>query len=122
MDILNDPEIASVFSTTSRAEVSIGGTVDIGGEARTISGKIDRLAVIDTHVLIVDYKTNRPAPAKLKDVPESHVAQLALYRAILAPLYPTRTIEAALIYTEGPHFIKIDGKRLDGALEAITAS
>jgi ATP-dependent helicase/nuclease subunit A len=122
LSILDDPEIAVLFSATSRAEVSIGGTVELDGEVRAISGKIDRLAVSDTHVLIVDYKTNRPAPAKLQDVPESHIAQLALYRAILAPLYPSKTIEAALIYTEGPHVIKIDAKRLGAALEAITAS
>ncbi len=120
--ILDDPQFAQVFSPVSRAEVSIGGTLELGGQQRSISGKIDRLAVTETHVFIVDYKTNRPAPAKLSDVPDSHIAQLALYRAILAPLYPAKEVEAALIYVEGPHFIKIEAKRLDAALEAITAS
>lgn len=121
-ELLDDPRFEIVFSHQSRAEVSVGGTLILNGEARSISGKIDRLAVTDTHVLIVDYKTNRPPPRKLNDVPESHIAQLALYRAILTPLYPNRTIEAALIYTEGPHFITIGVAQLNAALEALTAS
>jgi ATP-dependent helicase/nuclease subunit A len=120
--IVHDPRFAAVFSKSSRAEVSIGGTLMLDGEPRSISGKIDRLAVTDTHVLIVDYKTNRPAPATLAGVPDSHIAQLALYRAILAPLYPDKIVEAALIYTEGPHFIAIDTVHLDASLEALTAS
>jgi ATP-dependent helicase/nuclease subunit A len=122
LGILNDPQFADVFSTNSRAEVSIGGTLVLGGETRSISGKIDRLAITDTSVLIVDYKTNRPAPKNLAQVPSSHIAQLALYRAILTPLYPHKSIESALIYTEGPHFIAIGAEQLDIALEALTAS
>ncbi|MGL4489880.1 MAG: double-strand break repair helicase AddA [Rhizobiaceae bacterium] len=122
MEILDDPLFAAVFSQNSRAEVSIGGKLELGGETRSISGKIDRLAVTDTSVLIVDYKTNRPAPDRLSDVPDSHIAQLALYRAVLAPLYPEKKIEAALIYTEGPHFISVDAIRLDTALAALTGS
>ncbi len=120
--ILNDAQFADVFSSGSRAEVSIGGQLQLGGEKRSISGKIDRVAVTDESVLIVDYKTNRPAPDRPSQVPDSHVAQLALYRAILAPLYPGKIVKVALIYTEGPHFVSLDAARLDAALEALTAS
>ena len=122
LGILDDPKFSHVFSAASRAEVSIGGTLELAGESRSISGKIDRLAVTETHLLIVDYKTNRPPPASVTDVPDSHIAQLALYRAILKPLYPSKPIEAALVYTEGPHFIAIDAVRLNAALDALTAS
>jgi ATP-dependent helicase/nuclease subunit A len=120
--ILNDPQFADVFSSGSRAEVSIGGQLQVGGEKRSVSGKIDRVAVTDNCVLIVDYKTNRPAPDRQSQVPDSHIAQLALYRAILSPLYPNKTVKAALIYTEGPHFVSLDALRLDAALDALTAS
>ena len=46
----------------SRAEVDIAGRF---GEGRPCRGRIDRLAVTDDRVLIVDYKTNRPAPSDL---------------------------------------------------------
>jgi ATP-dependent helicase/nuclease subunit A len=118
MTILNDTS----FAPGSRAEVSIGGTITIGGETRSISGKIDRLAVTDGHVLIVDYKTNRPAPKRQVDVPQNHIAQLALYQSVLQPLYPDKKVEAALVYTEGPNVIHLDAASLNAALEALTAS
>jgi ATP-dependent helicase/nuclease subunit A len=120
--ILDDPRFAPVFASGSKPEVSIGGTVMIGGETRSISGKIDRLAVTGDCVLIVDYKTSRPAPKHQFDVPQSHIAQLALYRSVLQPLYPGRKVEAALVYTEGPHFIPLDEASLNAALEALAAS
>ncbi len=122
MTILNDARFAPVFAQGSRAEVSIGGTITIGGETRSISGKIDRLAVTDGHVLIVDYKTNRPAPKRQADVPQNHIAQLALYQSVLQPLYPDKKVEAALVYTEGPNVIHLDKASLNDALEALTAS
>ncbi len=122
MAILNDPRFAGLFADGSRGEVSIGGTIRLGGLQRNVSGKIDRLAVTDTEVLIMDYKTNRPPPKTSAEVPQSHIAQLALYRALLTPLYPSHAVKAALIYTEGPHFIALDDASLNAALEALTAS
>jgi len=58
------------------------------------------MAVLEDRVLLVDYKTNRNPPRHVKDVPLSHRAQLAIYREILKPLYPTKPIECLLIYTE----------------------
>ena len=60
------------------------GEVEVLGRKRLVSGKIDRLAVTESEVLIVDYKTNRPPPATLAEVPQAYVLQLALYRALLA--------------------------------------
>ncbi len=122
MTILNDPRFAGLFADGSRGEVSIGGTIILGGSPHSVSGKIDRLSVTKTEVLIMDYKTNRPPPTELGEVPQSHIAQLALYRALLTPLYPEHAVKAALLYTEGPHFIALDELSLDAALEALTAS
>ena len=69
----------------SRAEVEIVGRVTRASGEAAVSGRIDRLAVTPERVLIVDYKTNRPAPDTLTDAPPAYVAQLALYRALLAP-------------------------------------
>ncbi|MGB8819277.1 MAG: double-strand break repair helicase AddA, partial [Rhizobiaceae bacterium] len=120
--ILDDPRFAALFSPGSKAEISVGGQVMIGGETRMISGKIDRIAVTAGKVIIADYKTNRPAPHILADVPASHIAQLALYAEILKPLYPSHAVEAALIYTEGPHIIALGDHDLKRALDALTAS
>ncbi|RUU56963.1 double-strand break repair helicase AddA, partial [Mesorhizobium sp. M2C.T.Ca.TU.009.01.2.1] len=86
--ILSDGRFGALFSPSSRAEVAIMGSLEVKGRLRSISGKIDRLAVTPDKVSIVDYKTNRPAPKDLAEVPPAYVLQLALYRALLQPLYP----------------------------------
>lgn len=118
--VLHDPGFAAIFDGGSRAEVEIMGRVALGSGERAVSGRIDRLVVTDDEVLIVDYKTNRPPPAELRDVPEVHVAQMALYRALLAPLYRDREIRSALVYTEAPVLIAVSAQTMDDALARLT--
>lgn len=120
--VLTEPAFAPVFSPGSRAEVSVMGTLEVAGRLRAVSGKIDRLAVTDDAVLIVDYKTNRPPPRGLDAVPETYIAQLALYRALLVPLYPEKRVEAALLFTEGPHLVALPEVLLGAALVRLTAA
>ena len=120
MRLLGDAAFAPIFSPESRAEVGIAGTLEIGGIERSISGKIDRLAVTASDVLIVDYKTNRPAPSLLSEVPQAYVTQLALYRALLRPLYPGRAVRAALLFTEAPLLITVPAAAMDDALVRLT--
>lgn len=116
MGILDAPDFAPLFAPSSRAEVAVAGHVVVRGQTRLVSGKIDRLAVTDEAVLLVDYKTNRPAPTTLVEVPDAYVVQLALYRAVLGPLYPGRRIEAALLFTQAPNLISIPASIMDEAL------
>ncbi|WP_245304382.1 double-strand break repair helicase AddA [Hoeflea olei] len=116
--VLDDARFAPIFAASGQAEVSVMGTLRIGGEERAVSGRIDRIAVEDDRVLIVDYKTGL-APAPGEGPPAGHVAQLAIYRALLGPLYPGRRIEAALIYVSGPVLVEISPETLDRALETL---
>lgn len=118
--ILDDPGFAPVFAPGSEAEVSIMGTLTLAGREHAVSGRIDRLAIAGDRVLIVDYKTNRPPIRDLSGVPAAYKAQLAIYRAVLAPLYPGRTIEAALLFTEAPALVRLGATELDRALAALT--
>ncbi|TKT82770.1 double-strand break repair helicase AddA [Aquamicrobium sp. LC103] len=118
--VLREPRFAPIFAQGSRAEVTIMGTVKLGAVERAVSGKIDRLAATDREVLVVDYKTNRPPPAGLREVPGGYVAQLALYRELLAPLYPGRRISAALLFTEKPILIEVPAEAMDDALVRLT--
>jgi ATP-dependent helicase/nuclease subunit A len=70
-------------------------------------------------VLIVDYKTNRPAPQTPEKVPLDYIAQLALYRRILAGLYPDRPVSAALLWTDSPALMEIPSTMLDASESAI---
>ncbi len=87
-----------------------------------MSGQIDRISVGEDRVLIIDYKTNRPPPKTIEAVPFAYRAQLALYRELLAPLYPGRIVETALLFTEGPFLMPLPDVVLDEALQSLKDS
>jgi ATP-dependent helicase/nuclease subunit A len=120
MRVLEDSRFYELYGAQSRAEVPIVGRVQIGGETVRVSGQIDRLAVTQDAVLVGDFKTNRPAPRRIEDVPPAYVTQLALYRAVLAKLYPDRPVRCALIWTEVPDLMELSGNALDAALAQAT--
>ena len=100
MALLEHPDLQGVFGAHAQAEVSIMGTLRLGDSQYAVSGRIDRLTVLDDRVVILDYKTNRVPPQSPERIPFAHRAQLAIYREILAPLYPGRRIDCVLVYTE----------------------
>ena len=115
--LIADPRFAHAFAPGSRAEVSIVGRLDREGRPPAlVSGQIDRLVVTEDEVLIVDYKTNHAPPKTLAEAPGGYVRQLALYRAVLAKLYPQKPIRAALLWTETPELMEISAPALDAAL------
>jgi ATP-dependent helicase/nuclease subunit A len=118
--ILRDARFAGLFQPGSRAEVPIVGRLTLRDHTVAVSGQVDRLVVTADAVLIADYKTNRPAPARIEDVPPAYVTQLALYRAVLARLYPDRVIRAALVWTDVPDLMEISADAMDHALARVT--
>jgi ATP-dependent helicase/nuclease subunit A len=115
--LVEDARFAAVFAPGSRAEVSIVGRLDRrGGPPALVSGQIDRLVVTPGEILIVDYKTNHAPPTSMAEAPAAYVRQLALYRAVLAKLYPGRPVRAALLWTEIPDLMEISAPALDAAL------
>jgi ATP-dependent helicase/nuclease subunit A len=119
--VLNDPRFAPLASAASRSEVPIVGRIRRQrGTPVLVSGQIDRLAITAEAVLVVDYKTDRPAPRTVAEAPDSYLRQLALYRAVLAALYPDRPVRAALVWTEGPDFMEIPDEVLTTALARVT--
>lgn len=118
--VLDDGQFARAFGSGSRAEVAIVAKLDeLNGD--TVNGRIDRLAVSDDEVLIVDFKTNRPPPDTEENVPALYLTQMALYRAALAKLYPGKRIVAALVWTEGPCLMRLSEARLDAEMAHIPA-
>ena len=112
--VLDDERFAPVFGPGSRPEVALTGSV--GGIA--VSGRMDRLVVTPDRVLVVDYKTNRPAPARIEAADPAYVLQLAIYVSILSALYPDRIVEAALVWTDGPRLMAVPQAMMDAALAA----
>jgi ATP-dependent helicase/nuclease subunit A len=117
-EILENPAFAPLFAPDSRTEVPIAGRLPRhDGEPVAVSGQIDRLVVTENMVLIADYKTDRTVPSGATDVPETYVAQLALYRAVLERIYSGRPIRAVLVFTEGPVMIELPAALMTAALE-----
>lgn len=98
------------------------GRLKVAGAMRAISGKVDRLAVTEDRVLLIDYKTNRPAPTRAAEVPRGYIAQIALYAELIKPLYPDRQVKAALLFTEIPLLIELDEEQLSAALAGLAAA
>jgi ATP-dependent helicase/nuclease subunit A len=109
LTVLADPAFAAVFAPEALAEAPIAGVV--GG--RQYAGIIDRLAIAEDHVAIVDFKTNRPPPAGPSATPPAYLKQMALYRALARQAYPTKTIRTALLWTEAPRLDVLDDALLD---------
>jgi ATP-dependent helicase/nuclease subunit A len=83
---------------------------------------VDRLSVNDRAVFIADYKTDNVVPERPDQIPPQYVAQLALYRAVLNQLYPSKIVRAALVFTKGPVLLEIRARAMDEALEAALRS
>jgi len=119
--LVEDPRFAALFGEGSRAEVSVMGTIRVRGRDYAISGRVDRMGMVDDRVFVADYKTNRIPPPTPEDIPFAHRAQLALYAQVLSPLFPGKTVECLLVYTEGPHLYSLSEEELEKALLAISA-
>lgn len=98
LSVLGNPEFFPLFTPNALAEVPVSGIV---GD-RVVSGQIDRLAVSETEVLIVDYKSNRAIPDSLEKTPAPYVEQMRAYKSVLAQIYPTKKIRCFLLWTEAP--------------------
>jgi len=114
--VLDDALFAPVFGQGSRAEVALTGSAPGLPAGVSINGRIDRLVVTPERVLVVDYKTNRPAPDAVEAVDPAYVLQAAIYAAVLRRLYPDRPVEAALVWTDGPKLMPIPQAMLEAAL------
>ncbi|MEO0550624.1 MAG: double-strand break repair helicase AddA [Pseudomonadota bacterium] len=110
---LAEPNFASVFASNGRSEAAIVGQLPDG---RTINGRVDRLVISPSEILIVDYKTDRPAPLKAEDVGLAYRVQMAAYRHVLQQIYPDRPVKCALLYTDGPKMIALPGDLLSESL------
>ena len=113
------PALAPLFAPGSRAEVAVAGAIPREDfTALNFSGRIDRIAVAEDVVRIADFKSGTSsASANLA----AYVAQLALYRAALAPLYPDRPVRAFLVWLGDAAAIEIAPSELDAALLGVLA-
>jgi ATP-dependent helicase/nuclease subunit A len=109
LSVIEDARFAPVFGPRSRAEAPIVGAAG----RKAVSGIVDRLVVDDAGVIVLDFKTDRPAPETAKDVPQTYALQLALYRAVLQQVFPGKGVTCALLWTEKPVLMELPAALLD---------
>ena len=103
MGLINDSRFAELFGPNSVAEVALMGEVD----GQIISGQIDRLVVTKDKVIIVDYKTNRPAAQNIQDIPQPYIKQIQAYRKLISKIYPDKTIDSYILWTNTAHIMAV---------------
>ncbi len=113
------PELAGLFGPGSKAEVSVAGRMALGRRTIDVGGRGDRIGENQKEILAADYKTGTPCP--LDGTLAGYIAQMALYRAVLAPLWPDKPLRMLLIWTAGPRVVWLPAKMLDTALAALAA-
>lgn len=115
--VLAEPGFADIFGPNALAEIPLAATV----EGQVVAGTADRLLVTPEKVTVVDFKTARRPPARLEEVPESTLRQMAAYVAALEAIYPGRSVEAAVLYTQTPLLIALPGAALAAYKTAFSA-
>ena len=115
--LLASPAFAALFGPGSRAEIAIAGKVAGPAGPLEITGRIDRIAVRETDVLLADFKTGTPRPAEV--APAAYIAQMALYRAAVEPLYPGKTVRPFIVWTANATAVELPCEMLSAALKQI---
>ena len=102
-NIIENPEFAEIFGDNSVAEAPISGIVyDAENNPMVISGQIDRIAVLEKDVYIIDYKTNAQVPENNSQIPAGYIKQIYAYRKLVEQIYPDKKIHCGLLFTNAP--------------------
>jgi ATP-dependent helicase/nuclease subunit A len=101
--LLSDKRFMTLFAADSLTEAPVTGTLN----GTPVFRQIDRLCFYNDEVWIVDYKTNRPPPQNVADVPRAYCQQLNEYRALLSDIYPNKKVRCFLLWTYAPQLMEI---------------
>lgn len=108
MNILDNDDYRAIFSENSLAEVGVSGIL----KDNVFVGKIDRLAVLEKQVLIVDYKTGQKVPSAPEKISRSHLNQMRAYQGLIKQIYPDKTVRCFLLWTTNGVLMEIPSSLL----------
>jgi len=117
--ILDDAGLAWIFGPDSRAEVPIIAEFDRGGTPVRLAGRLDRLVIAET-IGIVDFKSDAAPPDSPDKTPPDYLVQLGLYRLALGKIFPSRAVEAAILWTETGRLVRFEAGALTAATNRFT--
>lgn len=108
LELINTDGLKDVFSANSKAEVPVVGIVD----GVVVSGRIDRLCVLEDRVIIVDYKTG--VPPKLQErINAAYLKQMRIYENLIGEIYQDKKVESYIIWVENMAIIKLSESNVE---------
>nr|WP_323778058.1 double-strand break repair helicase AddA [Amylibacter sp.] len=119
--VLDDPDLAHIFTSDVLAEVGVSAEIaELDGQR--IDGIIDRLIVAKDRVLAIDFKTNATLPDSPETIPDGILRQLAAYRAALVQIYPNHDVEVAVLWTVNRQIMAVPHDIVMNYLQSPTTS
>jgi len=116
--IIDHRDFAELFGPNARAEVALAGSPRELPQRR-FSGRVDRMVIGPDRVLVVDYKTDRPAPATVEEASRAYIEQMSVYRSLIKDIYTDKRVSCALLWTAGPLFMPLADEILDDAIRRL---
>jgi len=71
-------------------------------------GRLDLLAVNDSEVIIIDYKTDVRVPDNLTEINPNYIDQIEFYKSAIKKLYPDKKIISKILWLENMIFMKLE--------------
>lgn len=103
LNLFKQAEFSEIFGENSRAEVPIVGEV----EGKIISAQLDRLIILPHKIMVVDFKTNRPAAKNLAETPLAYVNQLNTYAKLVQKIYSGKPVETYILWTNETRLMRV---------------
>lgn len=70
-------------------------------------GRVDLLAMSDTKLIIIDYKTDKNIPSNRQTINTQYIEQLEFYKSTLQQIHPNHVIDAKILWLENLTFMTI---------------
>ena len=119
--VLQTPSLTHIFAHGSLAEVTLTAKLpSLGG--RAVLGTIDRLIIEKDRILAVDFKSNTVVPSTPENTPSGILAQMGAYLEMLEQLYPEKSVEVAILWTQTAQIITLPHDIVRSALVAAHTS
>ena len=103
LNLVKDPDFSELFGENAHSEVPIMGEID----GQIISAQIDKLVISAQKIIIVDYKTNRPAAKALADTPKVYIKQLETYAKLVSKIYASLPVEGYILWTNEARLMRV---------------
>ena len=105
LNIFQNDSLAFIYDNDAYSEIPVKGYYN----TKIVSGTIDRIVKLDdNNLLIIDYKTSKNPPRFSSDVDDAYIKQMALYKKVVADIFPKMNIECAILWVSSADLMYIN--------------